>query len=185
MALTYFCLICGIYAVSFWLPTLLKLAGVKDTMEIGLYSAVPYIAAAAFMLLFARSSDRMQERRWHTLVPALLAGVALCVATTAPTQFALSLAAITLATGFMWASYTVFWAIPSQYLKGEAAGGIALINSIGLLGGFLSPSIIGWVKESTGSLAGGLYAISALLVAGALLLLVNRPSQPAHATARA
>ena len=138
------------------------------------------------MLLFARSSDRMQERRWHTLVPALLAGVALCVATTAPTQFALSLAAITLATGFMWASYTVFWAIPSQYLKGEAAaGGIALINSIGLLGGFLSPSIIGWVKESTGSLAGGLYAISALLVAGALLLLVNRPSQSAHATARA
>ena len=120
MALTYFCLICGIYAVSFWLPTLLKLAGVKDTMEIGLYSAVPYIAAAAFMLLFARSSDRMQERRWHTLVPALLAGVALCVATAAPTQFALSLAAITLATGFMWASYTVFWAIPSQYLKGEA-----------------------------------------------------------------
>ena len=186
MALTYFCLICGIYAVSFWLPTLLKLAGVKDTMEIGLYSAVPYIAAAAFMLLFARSSDRMQERRWHTLVPALLAGVALCVATTAPTQFALSLAAITLATGFMWASYTVFWAIPSQYLKGEAAaGGIALINSIGLLGGFLSPSIIGWVKESTGSLAGGLYAISALLVAGALLLLVNRPSQSTHATARA
>ena len=83
-------------------------------MEIGLYSAVPYIAAAAFMLLFARSSDRMQERRWHTLVPALLAGVALCVATTAPTQFALSLAAITLATGFMWASYTVFWAIPSH-----------------------------------------------------------------------
>ncbi|GFN25801.1 MFS transporter [Achromobacter denitrificans] len=184
MALTYFCLICGIYAVSFWLPTLLKIAGVQDTMEIGLYSAIPYLAAALFMLWFARSSDRMQERRWHTLVPALMAGVALCVATAAPTQFALSLTAITLATGFMWAAYTVFWAIPSQYLKGEAAaGGIALINSIGLLGGFLSPSIIGWSKEATGSLAGGLYVISALLVAGALLLLVNRP--PRHASARA
>ncbi|MCV6901598.1 MFS transporter [Achromobacter xylosoxidans] len=184
MALTYFCLICGIYAVSFWLPTLLKLAGVQDTMQIGLYSAIPYVAAAVFMLWFARSSDRMRERRWHTLVPALLAGVALCVATAAPTQFALSLTAITLATGFMWAAYTVFWAIPSQYLQGEAAaGGIALINSIGLLGGFLSPSIIGWVKESTGSLAGGLYAISALLVAGALLLLVNRPAQSAPARA--
>ncbi|MGS1107017.1 MFS transporter [Achromobacter anxifer] len=184
MALTYFCLICGIYAVSFWLPTLLKLAGVQDTMQIGLYSAVPYIAAAAFMLWFARSSDRMQERRWHTLVPALLAGVSLCVATAAPTQFALSLTAITLATGFMWASYTVFWAIPSQYLKGEAAaGGIALINSIGLLGGFLSPSIIGWSKEATGTLAGGLYVISALLVAGALLLLVNRPPRSAPARA--
>lgn len=184
MALTYFCLICGIYAVSFWLPTLLKIAGVQDTMEIGLYSAIPYLAAALFMLWFARSSDRMRERRWHTLVPALMAGVALCVATAAPTQFALSLTAITLATGFMWAAYTVFWAIPSQYLKGEAAaGGIALINSIGLLGGFLSPSIIGWSKEATGSLAGGLYVISALLVAGALLLLVNRP--PRHASARA
>ncbi|HEY9272539.1 MFS transporter [Achromobacter sp.] len=184
MALTYFCLICGIYAVSFWLPTLLKLAGVQDTMEIGLYSAIPYIAAAAFMLWFARSSDRMQERRWHTLVPALLAGVSLCVATAAPTQFALSLTSITLATGFMWASYTVFWAIPSQYLKGEAAaGGIALINSIGLLGGFLSPSIIGWSKQATGTLAGGLYVISALLVAGALLLLVNRPPRPAPARA--
>ncbi|MGB3433437.1 MFS transporter [Achromobacter sp.] len=184
MALTYFCLICGIYAVSFWLPTLLKLAGVQDTMEIGLYSAIPYIAAAAFMLWFARSSDRMQERRWHTLIPALLAGISLCVATAAPTQFALSLTAITLATGFMWASYTVFWAIPSQYLKGEAAaGGIALINSIGLLGGFLSPSIIGWSKQATGTLAGGLYVISALLVAGALLLLVNRPPRPAPARA--
>lgn len=88
MALTYFCLICGIYAVSFWLPTLLKLAGVQDTMQIGLYSAIPYMAAAVFMLGFARSSDRMRERRWHTLVPALLAGVALCIATAAPTQFA-------------------------------------------------------------------------------------------------
>ncbi|KGD92409.1 major facilitator transporter [Achromobacter sp. RTa] len=184
MALTYFCLICGIYAVSFWLPTLLKLAGVQDTMEIGLYSAIPYVAAALFMLWFARSSDRMQERRWHTLAPALMAGLSLCVATAAPTQFALSLTAITLATGFMWAAYTVFWAIPSQYLKGEAAaGGIALINSIGLLGGFLSPSIIGWSKEATGSLAGGLYVISALLVAGALLLLVNRPPRSAHARA--
>ena len=184
MALTYFCLICGIYAVSFWLPTLLKLAGVQDTMQIGLYSAIPYMAAAVFMLGFARSSDRMRERRWHTLVPALLAGVALCIATAAPTQFALSLTAITLATGFMWAAYTVFWAIPSQYLQEEAAaGGIALINSIGLLGGFLSPSIIGWIKETTGSLSGGLYAISALLVAGALLLLVNRPPQSAPARA--
>ncbi|MGY6269781.1 MFS transporter [Achromobacter denitrificans] len=184
MALTYFCLICGIYAVSFWLPTLLKLAGVQDTMEIGLYSAIPYVAAAVFMLWFARSSDRMRERRWHTLVPALMAGLSLCIATAAPTQFALSLTAITLATGFMWAAYTVFWAIPSQYLKGEAAaGGIALINSIGLLGGFLSPSIIGWSKQATGSLAGGLYVISALLVAGALLLLVNRPPRPAPARA--
>lgn len=184
LALTYFCLICGIYAVSFWLPTLLTVAGVQDTMQIGLYSAIPYLAAVVFMLWFARSSDRRRERHWHTLVPALLAGIALCVAAAAPTQFALSLTAITLATALMLAAYTVFWAIPSQYLQGQAAaGGIALINSIGLLGGFLSPSIIGWSKHATGSLTSGLYVISALLVAGALLLLVNRPAQLAPARA--
>lgn len=184
MAATYFCLICGIYAVSFWLPTLLKNAGVVDTMQIGFYSTIPYIAAIACMLAFARSSDRRRERRWHTMVPALLAGVGLCVATSAPGNFALSLTSITLATGMMWAAYTVFWAMPSEYLEGEAAaGGIALINSIGLLGGFLSPAIIGWAKEATGSLSAGLYAIAALLVAGALLLVVNR--RPGTAAVRA
>ena len=85
-------------------------------------------------------------------------------------------------------SYTVFWAIPSDYLKGDAAaGGIALINTIGLLGGFLSPTIIGWTKTATGSIQAGLYVMVGLLVLGAILLVANRlpvlqPATPAPPT---
>jgi len=82
---------------------------------------------------------------------------------------------IGLATALMWGAYIVFWAVPSRYLKGEAAaGGIALINSIGLLGGFLSPSIIGWIKTATGSLSMALYGLAALLAIGALPILFTR-----------
>lgn len=179
LAATYFCLICGIYAVSFWLPTLLKLTGITDLRAIGWYSAPPYLVAMIAMIGFARSSDRNKERRWHTVVPALLAGLALCLATAMVSDFWPALIAITLATALMWASYTVFWAIPSQVLRGEAAaGGIALINSIGLLGGFLSPSLIGWSQKMTGSLASGLYLIAGLLIVGGLLLITTRLPRP-------
>ena len=175
LAATYFCLICGIYAVSFWLPTLLQATGIKDTMQIGLYSAPPYMAAIVVMVLLARSSDRMRERRWHVALPAIAGGASLCLATAFPQHFVFSMIAIAVATALMWGAYTVFWAVPSQYLKGEAAaGGIALINSIGLLGGFLSPSLIGWIKQSTGSLNAGLYFIAALLVVGAIPIILTK-----------
>jgi nitrate/nitrite transporter NarK len=175
MAIAYFCVICGIYTVNFWLPTILKADGVKDTLQIGFYSTIPYIAAVIGMYIGGRSSDRFRERRWHSAVPALIGALALAVATWASGQLVLSLIFMTVATAMMWISYTVFWAIPSDYLKGDvAAGGIALINTIGLLGGFLSPTIIGWAKTVTGSLQAGLYVMVGLLALGAILLLANR-----------
>ena len=80
----------------------------------------------------------------------------------------------------MWAAYTVFWAMPSQYLKGNvAAGGIALINTLGLLGGFISPTVIGLVKSATGSMQIALIPTVVLLLLGALALVANRfPSKP-------
>lgn len=181
MAAAYFCLICGIYVVNFWLPTILKADGVTDTMRIGLYSTIPYLAAVAGMVLGGRSSDRRRERRWHSALPALAGGVALAVAALASGHLATSLIFMTIATMMMWVSYTVFWAIPSDYLKGDtAAGGIALINTIGLLGGFLSPTIIGFAQSATGSLQAGLFVMVALLVIGAALLLAIRvPHAPA------
>jgi len=175
LAIPYFCLISGLYAVSFWLPTLLQQSGLRDTMEIGIWSAIPYIAAIAAMFLLSRHSDRRHERRWHVTAPAILAGVLLVGALSVPDHFLLPMAMLALATALMWAAYTVFWAIPSQHLKGPAAaGGIALINSIGLLGGFASPSLIGWIKTSTQSLNAGLYVIAALLVVGVLPILFTR-----------
>ncbi|WP_175863656.1 MFS transporter [Burkholderia cepacia] len=186
LAFAYFTIICGIYAVSFWLPSILKADGVTDTMQIGLYSMIPYVCAAIAMIVIGRRSDRCGERRFHSAVPALIGAIALAVATTANGNLVISLVGMTIATSMIWAAYTVFWAIPSQYLKGDAAaGGIALINTIGLIGGFLSPTIIGAIHSATGSMAAGLLVMVALLVAGAAVLVANRLPAPQDALATA
>jgi cyanate permease len=175
MALGYFCLIAGIYAVTFWLPTILKTAGVESTLEIGFYSAIPYVAAIAVMILLTRSSDRRNERRWHTALPTFVGAVALGVAAVAPSHFAISIVAITIATASIFGAYAVNWSIPTSYFTGQgAAGAIALINSIGLLGGFFSPMLIGRLQVSTGSLEAGLFAMVALLIVGGIVILLNR-----------
>ena len=177
LALAYFCLICGLYAVAFWLPTILKSAGLTDLFEIGMYSAVPYLAAIVAMYALSRSSDRGGERRWHSATPAVLGAGFLAVAAYS-TSFPAALASISLATAAIFASYTVFWAIPQEHFKGTAAaGGIAFINSIGLFGGFFSPTIIGWAKGMTGSLQAGLLVIAALLIVGAVLLAVRHEAE--------
>lgn len=181
MALIYFCLICGLYTVSFWLPTLLREAGIKSIFEIGLYSVIPYVAAIVAMTINARSSDRFTERRWHGAVPAFLGAIGLVLTGLNTGTLTLALCSITLATASTYAAYAVFWARPSIYLKGTAAaGGIALINSIGAFGGFFSPSIIGFLKTLTGSFATGMAAMAALLVIGGLCTLALRLPAQSH-----
>jgi MFS family permease len=180
MAVPYFCFICGLYAVSFWLPSIIKAAGVTNTMQIGLYSAIPYFFAAISMVVIGRSSDRCGERRYHSAIPALIGSFTLALGTLFSADLAISLTCVTIATAMMWSAYTVFWAIPSEHLKGDSAsGGIALINTIGLIGGFLSPTIIGLAQSATGSLHAGLYVMVALLAIGALVLIAMRPARTA------
>ena len=175
MAFAYFCLICGIYAVSFWLPTIVKSGGVSNLMTIGLLSSLPYVVAVCAMFIVSRSSDLRQERRWHSAITAAVGACALAIAAFTIGQLWTSLISITIATAMMWASYTVFWAMPSQYLKGNvAAGGIALINTLGLLGGFISPTVIGLVKSITGSMQIALIPTVVLLLLAALTLVANR-----------
>ncbi|RKT83215.1 D-galactonate transporter [Saccharopolyspora antimicrobica] len=175
LALGYFCLISGLYAVSFWLPTILQENGLTDTVTIGLYSALPYAFAIVLMIVLGRRSDRTGERRLHSSVTALISAAALAVAAFTASNFAVSLIAIVVATACMWASYTVFWSMPAAYLKGTAAaGGIALINSIGLLGGFVSPTLIGFVKDATGSTVIGLLSMVVLLLVGSIAIYANR-----------
>ncbi|MCO2667076.1 MFS transporter, partial [Pseudomonas aeruginosa] len=108
LAFAYFTMICGIYAVSFWLPSILKANGVTDTMQIGFYSMIPYIGAACAMLVIGRRSDRRGERRWHSAVSALVGAAALAAATWAGGNLAISLVCMTIATALLWAAYTVF-----------------------------------------------------------------------------
>lgn len=173
MAVAYFGIMCGIYAVSFWLPTILKDNGVQGTFSIGLLTAVPYALTIPTMILLSRSSDRLQERKWHAVVPALIAAAGLTIAAFTATNFLVSFIALCVAVCAVWAAYTVFWAVPSQHFGGTAAaGGIAFINTIGILGGFVAPTLMGFVREATGSTQGGLLTMVGLLVLSAFTLLL-------------
>ncbi|MCY1513392.1 putative tartrate transporter [compost metagenome] len=175
------CQAIGIYGVSFWLPSLVSGLGYQNVLQIGLISAAPFGAAAIALNLVGRSSDRRLERRWH-LIGAFLVGAAGLVASVwlHNTPIA-ALVALTVATAGVYSATTMMWMLPSLFLNGVGmAAAIGVINSIGGLGGFVSPYVIGLIKDSTQSTSGGIYFIAVVAVIGAVLTyrlpksLVNR-----------
>ncbi|KNY19116.1 MFS transporter [Methylobacterium sp. ARG-1] len=175
-AFMYFAIICGVYAISFWLPTILKGSGVTSIFSIGLYSVIPYGVGAIGMVLIGSSSDRHAERRWHLALCSFVGAACLIGIAFSSGNLPLALVALSIGTASIFAGMPVFWAIPTAYLSGTAAaGGIAAINSLALIGGFVSPTVIGWAKEFTGSLNSGLYIMAALLVAGGVTVLLSVP----------
>ena len=166
----YFFFIMGLYGVSFWLPQLIKNLGVKDIMTVGLLSAIPYGVAAICMVLVGQSSDRRAERRWHLVVPALLGAVGLVLSGVYGNQPVLGMLALTLGTAGILSVLPVFWTLPTAFLTGaSAAAGIALVNSIGNLAGFLSPYGVGLIKDATGSTTLALYMLATSMALGAAL----------------
>ncbi|MFC4273653.1 MFS transporter [Achromobacter aloeverae] len=175
LGLSNLCVICGIYAVSFWLPSILKAAGLNDTRAIGWWSALPYIASLAAMYGLSVSSDRMGERRRHFALASLMGAVGLLVASRYASLFEIALPAVTIATAAMWAAYTVLWAIPGEYMGTEVApGGIAVVNVLGVVGGFLSPVLMGLITSATGRVESGLLPMVGLMLLGAGVMLLNR-----------
>jgi MFS family permease len=176
----YFCFILGQYGLNFWMPTLIRSAGVRGATAIGVVSAIPYIVTLVMMNLLAHSADKRRERRWHLAVPALIGAAGFVIAPTAP-NVGIAIAALSLAAAGAITCAPLFWSLPTAFLAGAgAAAGIAVVNSVGNLAGFVAPYLIGWARDATGSAAVGMYAIAAGLVvgaAGALLTparLVNR-----------
>lgn len=168
----YFGIIMGLYGISFWLPSLIKASGVTDELNIGLLTMIPYGFAAVGMVVIGRSSDRTKERRWHVAVPAVIGAAGLIVSTFVPHQPALAVLALTFATVGILGALCQFWSIPPAFLGGAAAAaGIALINSVGNLAGFVSPYVVGWIKDATKSTDIGLYCIAVSLVAAAWIVL--------------
>lgn len=168
----YFGIIMGLYGISFWLPTLIKASGVSNALDIGLLTMIPYGAAAVSMVMVGRSSDRTRERRWHVAVPAVVGAAFLALSTLVPHQPALAVAALTVATAGILGALSQFWSIPPAFLGGAAAAaGIALINSVGNLAGFVSPYLVGWIKDATKSTDLGLYCVALSLIAAALIVL--------------
>ena len=147
---------------------------------IGLLTAVPFVFAVVSMYLVSRSSDRTLERRWHYAGAMAMAGLSLgLLGLGAHSGVVAVVVLLTVASCGAWSALPVFWSIPPEYLRGSAkAGGIAFISSVGALGGFISPTIVGWVATRTGSVYFGLAAIGAMLILSALILLVGvRPAQ--------
>ena len=171
LALVYFLFVMGLYGVSFWLPQLVKNSGIDDVFTIGLLTSIPYFVAAVVMVLAARHSDRSGERRWHAAVAALAGALGLIVATVYSDNTVIAMAALSVATAGILSTFPIFWSLPTAMLGGAAAAaGIALINSVGNLAGFVSPYLVGAIKDATHSTANGIYLLAASLVAGAVLV---------------
>lgn len=173
LSFSYFCFICGVYMISFWLPTLIKEMGVSNPLHVGLLAAIPYSVTTAGMIAIGYSSDRTLERRWHCAIPAFLGAVALIGLVYAAGNMLMSFVLLSLASLGIITTMPLFWSIPTGYLKGAAAaGGIAFINSLGLIGGFVSPFVLGWIKTSTGSLELGNWLMAGVMAAGGLVILL-------------
>jgi ACS family tartrate transporter-like MFS transporter len=161
------------YGISLWLPKLIRSLSGVSTFVIGLLSAIPYLAAAVTMMVMGAHSDRTGERRLHVALGAFAGALALGLAAYS-SSLVLSIIGLSAALMGVWSIYGPFWAIPSSLLTGTgAAVGIAIINSLGNLGGFFGPWIVGRVRTQTGGFRGGLLAIgAALALSGCAALLV-------------
>lgn len=175
-AFIYFCVVLGSYTLGFWLPQMIKSFGNLSNFHIGMVTAVVNLFGVIAMVYWTHRSDRRRERLGHFAVAIVLAavGFSVCAATLATPTIAI--VALTVAAMGVFSALPTFWTLPTTFLTGVgAAAGIALINSIGNLAGYLGPFAMGYLKDLTGSYASGLVIVAVLLACGALsLLLVAR-----------
>jgi MFS family permease len=187
LAFVYFGITYGLYAVGFFLPTIV--VGFQEQygthlsiIERGLVTSVPFVVAAIVMVPWARHADRTGERVWHVAIPAIVGGVSIPVALYMTNPY-LAMLAVTLSTCSVMCALPVFWALPSTFLTGvAAAGGIALINSLGNLSGFGGPYITGWLTDLTGNSKVALWVVGAFsLASAAVVVYLGARPKPADA----
>ncbi|CAE6839680.1 Putative tartrate transporter [Paraburkholderia aspalathi] len=177
-AFIYFSLTCASLTLSFWMPLMIRDFGVHDVLAISLYTVIPNAVGAVGLILIARHSDRRGERRRHFAVCTIGGGIALSLLTTHLSSFPAMLAILSLAAVLIFAALPIFWTVPSGYLSDTAvAAGIALISSIGITSGIVSPWVIGLIKTHTGSMDNALYLLTALLFVSGVALLIGVPKE--------
>ena len=171
LCLIYLSIVIGLYGVGLWMPLIIKgVSGLSDFM-VGIVSVFPYLLAAVGMTFIGISSDRTGERRLHTAgsIALAAAGMVLTAYTRNPVLELVSLSLVAIG---IWGTLGPFWALATSFLSGTAAcGGIALINSVGNLGGFVGPYIVGVIKDITGVFKYGLIVLAVILLIGCFLTL--------------
>ena len=184
LAMIYLTIVTATYGITFFLPLIIKSLGATEA-QTGMLTAVPYVVGTIGMVFWAISSDRRGERRWHYIVACLVGAAGLAVAGRLGGSW-WALAAMSVATIGIYGAKPSFWPLPSEFLTGSAAaGGIALVNSIGNLGGFIGPYIVGWIKQSTDGYQGGLYFLAGCALASAVIAFFTtrpRAAQPVTAS---
>lgn len=179
LAFVYFGISYGLYALGFFLPTIIdgfeQQYGTKlSTVQSGLVTAVPYVIGAVAMVFWAAHGDRTRERVWHVALPMLLGGVCIPIALYLGNPI-LAMIAVTVCAVGVCAALPTFWALPSTFLSGAAAaGGIALINSLGNISGFAAPYVTGALRDVTGSQRAGLWVVGLVMIAAAFVAVALR-----------
>ena len=169
MCAIYFAVVMGQYGLTFWLPTLIQVSGASGVLEVGLLTAIPYGGAGLAMIWLGRSADRHRERRWHLAVPLLAGAVGVALSAAYGNATWPAVLCLTLAAAGALSAAPLFWSLPTAFLGGmAAAAGIATINSVGNLAGFVSPYMVGWLRDATGSTETGMYLLAGVLVLGAI-----------------
>lgn len=180
LALIYFFWVTGFYGFNMWLPTIVKgLSTTFTNQTVGWLVAIPYIGSLFSMILVSRHSDRTGERRCHTMLMLLTGGIGLAVSMLVVKTVGWQLVFFTVTAMGIYGAFGPFWALPGSFLTDVAAAGtIALINSVGNLGGFVGPYVVGFLKNATGSFTGGdVFLVVCLVVAGLMPVLLKKPGQ--------
>ncbi|MBK5958470.1 MFS transporter [Rhodoplanes elegans] len=173
LAITNFALLGGTYGLSFWMPQIVKDLGVNNLLINGLLTAIPFTAASIAMIVVGKHSDRRNERKWHTAICAFVGAGGLVLSGMFGFNPYISLFGLSVAVAAALAGLAVMWALPATIQTGAAAAaGIALMATIGNLGGYTMPFILGWVKQLTQRVEFGLYAMAVMMVIGGLVMLV-------------
>ncbi len=180
--LVYFGMVMGNYGVGFWLPQIIKDLITNDLWKIGLVSMIPWGVGALAMIYWGRRSDLKGERHWHIATAAIVGSVAFAASGLPGIHPALAIAALSFATAGVMASFSTFWALPADVLSGSAAAaGIAWINSVGNLAGYVSPFVVGHIRDSTGNMTYALLVLSFSLLMSALIVIALGRKMPRSA----
>jgi len=178
----YFCVLVSFNAIGFWAPTIIRDVGVKDLVDVGLLSSAVFLAGAAGTYIVGYSSDIRMERRWHLAACGAVIAVCFACLPLVAHNITFAIALLSIAAAASYGGFVVFWTIPQSFLTGHTkASGIALITSLGGIGAFVSPTLVGWMKSSTGSIYAGLTILGCITLIGAVVILIAIPAHKAPA----
>jgi ACS family tartrate transporter-like MFS transporter len=174
LSLAYFGTSAGLYTIGFWAPLIVKGLGFT-VFKVGLLVAIPNLIAVIGMVLWSRNSDRTGERYWHAAIACLVGAIGMAVAARAGSSAFLAIAGLSLTAFGVSAAKPPLWSLPTTFFAGTAAAAsIGLINSLGTLGGFAGPYMIGSTNGTSGNFTRGLYLVGGTLIVSAVTIIIMR-----------